>query len=558
MNDMTRFGWIISFWIIAFSTASNANEHVVLQLKWVNQFQFAGYYAALDKGYYSAAGLDVELRSNGYNGNFKSPINEVLSGNAQYGISNSGLVLDFLNGKPVIALAATLQHSAVSWLVLKRSGITGIHDMVNKRLMTVFPLSESTELLEPFVAEGIDIKKLNLIQTGFDLKPLINGEVDAYDAYVTNEPFILEQLGISYRLIDPRSYGIDFYGDVLFTSAQELEQNPKRVEAFRKASMQGWNYAMAHPDEIIDLIIRKYAPQKSIEHLRYEARKMTTLMQPEFIELGHMNPERWMRIADIMTQHKQIINENTLVPFIYNQRNYQSVLMRYSRIIVIVSLLALALAGITTWIYQTNRRLSKEIEARKIAEDKLRLLSETDGLTNLANRRSFKQSLDSEFQRFQKNQSPYCVIMIDIDWFKLINDTHGHSAGDQILVEFATRLHNNVGPNTATARVGGEEFALIINDTSLPEAHQTIKQLQYLICQPFLIDCNSNNIETIVVTASFGISTVLDSDLRADDAMRRADDALYKAKHNGRNQIAVYNDRSSYSIDEEVVHAELL
>ncbi|HNL07606.1 MAG TPA: acyl-CoA dehydrogenase family protein, partial [Chitinophagales bacterium] len=130
------------------------------------------------KGFYKEAGLDVILRPNGYNGSFVSPVDAVVSGDAQFGISNSGLVLDYLNGKPVVALAATLQHSAVSWLVLEKSGIRSIHDMVNKRLMTVFPLSESLELLEPFRAEGIDPKKLNLTQTIFDLQPLIDGKID--------------------------------------------------------------------------------------------------------------------------------------------------------------------------------------------------------------------------------------------------------------------------------------------------------------------------------------------------------------------------------------------
>lgn len=212
---MAGYRYIAFLLIICFSETVTASEKIVVQLKWVNQFQFAGYYAALEKGFYKEAGLDVILRPNGYNGSFVSPVDAVVSGDAQFGISNSGLVLDYLNGKPVVALAATLQHSAVSWLVLEKSGIRSIHDMVNKRLMTVFPLSESLELLEPFRAEGIDPKKLHLTQTIFDLQPLIDGKIDAYDAYVTNEPFLLEQKGIPYRIIDPRTYGIDFYGDVL-------------------------------------------------------------------------------------------------------------------------------------------------------------------------------------------------------------------------------------------------------------------------------------------------------------------------------------------------------
>ncbi|NCB58624.1 MAG: hypothetical protein EOM46_14290 [Gammaproteobacteria bacterium] len=316
--QMAGSRWIVFLFIFCFINPLAAAEHVVVQLKWVNQFQFAGYYAALEKGFYKAAGFDVELRPNGYDGAFVSPVDAVVSGKAQYGISNSGLVLDYLNGKPVVALAATLQHSAVSWLVLEKSEIRNIHDMANKRLMTVFPLSESLELLEPFRAEGIAPEKLNLIQTVFDLQPLIDGKVDAYDGYVTNEPFLLEQKGIAYRLIDPRTYGIDFYGDVLFTSQNELRDHPERVAAFRKASMDGWRYAMAHPEEIIDLILSKYAPQKTHEHLRFEAKTMWNLMQPDIIEIGHMNPRRWLHIAEVMVEHKRLIDDKVLNPFIYN------------------------------------------------------------------------------------------------------------------------------------------------------------------------------------------------------------------------------------------------
>ena len=127
--------------------------------------------------------------------------------------------------------------------------------------MTVFPLSESVELLAPFIEEGISLDQLQLQPTTFDLKALINGEVDAYDAYVTNEPFELEQKGIPYQLIDPRVYGIDFYGDVLFTSRNELQRHPERVRNFRSASLRGWRYAMEHVDETIRLIRTKFAPE---------------------------------------------------------------------------------------------------------------------------------------------------------------------------------------------------------------------------------------------------------------------------------------------------------
>ena len=544
---MAGYRYIAFLLIICFSETVTASEKIVVQLKWINQFQFAGYYAALEKGFYKEAGLDVILWPNGYNGSFVSPVDAVVSGDAQFGISNSGLVLDYLNGKPVVALAATLQHSAVSWLVLEKSGIRSIHDMVNKRLMTVFPLSESLELLEPFRAEGIDPKKLNLTQTIFDLQPLIDGKIDAYDAYVTNEPFLLEQKGIPYRIIDPRTYGIDFYGDVLFTSQAELQNNPERVEAFRKASMDGWRYAMAHPDEIIDLIVNKYAPQKNREHLRFEARAMWNLMQPDIIEMGHMNPGRWLRIAEIMTEHNRIIDDKILDSFIYTPDNYQQNLLRYLQIATITSVIALLLAGIASWIYRTNRRLVREIAARQSAEEQLRHLSETDGLTGLANRRAFDQQLNKEFQRYLRYRHPFCVVMVDIDWFKHINDTYGHPAGDHVLTEFAWRLRDHIRKTDVLARIGGEEFAILMPETSPLEAKKRTEALQKCINNaPFQLGNSADS--PLMMTASFGISCVADNDLVAEASLIRADTALYKAKNSGRNQVILFNGESNLTL----------
>lgn len=544
---MAAFRWITLLLLSSFITSSTAAEKVVVQLKWVNQFQFAGYYAALEKGFYKAAGLDVTLRPNGYNGSFVSPVDAVVSGEAQYGISNSGLILDYLNGKPVVALAATLQHSAVSWLVLEKSGIRNIHDMADKRLMTVFPLSESLELLEPFRAEGIDPKRLNLIQTIFDLQPLIDGQVDAYDGYVTNEPFLLEQKGIPYRLIDPRAYGIDFYGDVLFTSQAELQKNPDQVAAFYQASMAGWRYAMAHPEEIIDIIINKYAPQKSREHLRFEARTIRNLMQPDIIEIGHMNPGRWLRIAEVMTEHNRAIDNQVLNAFLYNREDYQPNLLRYLRIATIASVIALLLAGIATWIYRINRRLSREILAREAAEQQLRHLSETDALTGLANRRAFDQRLHKEFRSFLRNQHFFSIIMVDIDWFKRINDTYGHPVGDHVLTEFAWRLRDHIRKTDFLARIGGEEFAIILPETYPQEARKRSEQLQHVINDTPFLPPGADTIP-LVITASFGISCVAENDLAADAVLIRADIALYKAKNNGRNQVELYHGENKLAL----------
>ena len=510
-----------------------AADAVTLQLKWVHQFQFAGYYMALEKGFYRDAGLEVTLRPNGYAGSYVSPVDAVLSGDATYGISNSGLVREYAQGKPIVALAATLQHSAVSWLVLDRPDIRNLHDLVGKRLMTVFPLSESVELLAPFSSEGLALDKLNLVQTVFDLQPLIDGEVDAYDAYVTNEPYQLEQKGIPYQLIDPRTYGIDFYGDVLFTSRNELLFHPERVQAFRQASLQGWNYAMSHIPETIQLIRQRYAPEKTVDQLQFEANAMLRLMQSDLIDIGHMNRWRWQRIAEIQLDHAQASSLD-LSNFLYSDDQLHSLVADYLRIIGYVSLLAGALLLITAWYCRLNQRLRMEISARREAETRLRQMSETDALTGLHNLRYINEQLSSELARYQRYGHEFCVVMLDIDFFKSVNDNWGHPAGDRVLKQFAQRLQEKTRHTDTLARIGGEEFLVLLRNVSLEQALVVAEGVrQHIESSSFEL----GNQHYQPLTASIGVCSVTPETVDVSELFARADQALYQAKSQGRNRI---------------------
>ena len=522
---------LLMLWLLV--APASALDTVTLQLKWVHQFQFAGYYMALEKGFYRDAGLEVRLRPNGYQGQFVSPVNAVLSGEADYGISNSGLVRDFAQGKPIVALAAILQHSAVTWLVLDRPDIRNLHDLVGKRLMTVFPLSESIELLAPFLSEGIQLNQLDLVQTGFDLHTLMQGKVDAYDAYVTNEPFLLEQLGLRYQLIDPRTYGIDFYGDVLFTSRNELILHPERVQAFRSASLKGWNYAMNHIPETIALIRSRYAPEKSEAQLQFEANAMLRLMQTDLVDIGHMNSWRWQRIAEIQLE-PNTASVLDLSDFLYNQDRLQSLKASYLRIIGGVSLLAMALLLITGWYFSLNRRLRVEIHARREAEAKLRLMSETDPLTGLHNLRYINARLQDGLAEFHRGGAPFCVLMLDIDFFKTVNDQWGHPAGDRVLQQFAQRLREETRKSDTLARIGGEEFLIMLNDVDLQQATLIAEGLRaHIAASPF--DLGNRNSQRI--TASIGICQTCAAIRDVSQLFAHVDLALYQAKSQGRDRV---------------------
>ncbi len=166
--------------------------------------------------------------------------------------------------------------------------------------------------------------------------------------------------------------------------------------------------------------------------------------------------------------------------------------------------------------------------------DLLCTLSMHDGLTGLSNRRYFQIALKREVYRASRDGSSCVLLMLDIDHFKLVNDSHGHPAGDIALKTVATRLKQGLRPGDTLSRYGGEEFAVILPNCSLRHARQVAERLRKSVAQaPIAI----NKTSQLSVTISIGAATA--SPLSAPDPtllLQSADDNLYKAKSNGRNQ----------------------
>ena len=296
---------------------AHALETVTLQLKHTHQFQFAGYYAAIEKGYYRAAGLSVRVLE-GRDGN--EPERNVISGKAQYGVGSSSLLLARVAGKPVVVLGTIFQHSPYVLLTRRPVGGANIRELIGERVMIgslTDELTEADELIAFLKKEGVPLSSMLRIEHSFNPDDLVRGKVEAYSAYSTNEPRYLDKLGFAYDVYSPRAAGIDFYGDNLFTSEREIAVHPDRVRAFREASMKGWAYAMSHPEEIADLILAKYSRRHGRDHLLFEARQMMPLVQPVLVELGYTNPDRWRHIADIYAELGMMPKNSSFDGFLY-------------------------------------------------------------------------------------------------------------------------------------------------------------------------------------------------------------------------------------------------
>jgi diguanylate cyclase (GGDEF)-like protein/PAS domain S-box-containing protein len=280
------------------SSSEQAREKVILQLKWKHQFQFAGYYAAQQQGFYKKFGLDVEIREH----SGKPPIKVVIDGEAQYAVSSANVLIHRAKGYPVVALAAIYQHSPYALLVRADSGIQQVSDLSGRRVM-LGTGTQDAALHAMFKRGGLSEAAYIRLPSSFDANALLTRETDAFNAYVTDQAFLLNEAGVQPRYIKPQDYGIDFYGDVLITNEREISENPRRVEHFRQATLEGWAYALSHVEEIVDLILEKYNTQgMSRQHLLFEAESSKQLIKPLLVEIGYMNPERWAHIHAIFIE----------------------------------------------------------------------------------------------------------------------------------------------------------------------------------------------------------------------------------------------------------------
>ncbi len=276
---------------------SEENEKVSIQFKWFHQFQFAGYYAALEKGFYAEEGLNVELRERDASAD---DIDRVLNGESQFGVSDGGILRIRQQGKAVTVLAQIFQHSPLIYITLPDSGLRTPYDLIGRKVLTT-PGDASAAPLDAMIVKALgSLDKVDIIPHSYRNEDLLEGRVDAMLAYSSNEPFWFKERGINVNIIDPRDYGIDFYGDNLYTTEKEILNHPNRVEKVIRATLKGWKYALEHKDEIIDLILRKYNTlNHSREHLIFEARQIDLLINPRFVEIGQFEPSRYQKIAGI-------------------------------------------------------------------------------------------------------------------------------------------------------------------------------------------------------------------------------------------------------------------
>ena len=203
---------------------------------------------------------------------------------------------------------------------------------------------------------------------------------------------------------------------------------------------------------------------------------------------------------------------------------------RQTRLIILISAIALISLLIAITYFMTLR-LAKDL---KNAQGRLQAMALTDELTGLSNRRQVMARLEEEFQRAIRLGESICLISLDIDHFKKINDTYGHPFGDLVLKRVAERLQNSVRPYDIVGRVGGEEFLIVAPASSADEAVSLAGRIITAIRQETITEGTVR----ATVAASAGVAVISHDDRDIDSLLKRVDQALYQAKAEGRNRVA--------------------
>jgi len=225
--------------------------------------------------------------------------------------------------------------------------------------------------------------------------------------------------------------------------------------------------------------------------------------------------------ARYIEKHFQYLNADWYLKLLAARSWYN-----YPEVIILI-IAGLFISFLVLFVVQNNFQL-------KQTRAELAVLAKTDPLTGIFNRRHFSELVQIDIERTQRLKESSYVILVDIDHFKNVNDTYGHTVGDKVLVEIAKRFKETLRPYDLFARYGGEEFIIYMSNTDRDGAAITAERLRQKLCNE---PCEYKEVR-LNISASFGVAKIDDSGF--ENAIQHSDSALYQAKREGRNKVVFY------------------
>jgi ABC-type nitrate/sulfonate/bicarbonate transport system substrate-binding protein len=278
-----------------------------VQLGWIKNTEFAGLFVADQRGWFAQEGLDVNFISGGAG---IDPINIVRANPTYIGVvaSSGALITAVSRGAKLKAVAAYYQKHPNCFLMLDDSPIKTYRDFEGRRI-GVQP--EGEHYLQALAAvHGLSMNKIQVVRVGFDPTPLLTGQIDAYMAWIINQPYRLEKAGKRWRaLLLADNPGLTFYAMLPFATDQLIKEQPDVVEGFLRASLRGWQGVLENPDEAARITVEKYLPGGDLEAEKWllkHANPITVSDDTRKYGLGWMDLRIWETGRDTLLKYKQI------------------------------------------------------------------------------------------------------------------------------------------------------------------------------------------------------------------------------------------------------------
>ena len=296
---------------------SSQLKPITVQVNWNHQFQFAGFYAAIKQGYYQQAGLDVTI-------NAWQPgmdiVDEVLSGRADFATGYSSVIADYAKGKPLSLVMVSFQFSPM--ILLSHEPVYNLEQLSGKSVMH-FNNLQINGLIDK--ANILANKPLQEVSSSGNLNDFIDRKVDLYAAYKTNEPFRLFRKGVSYYTLDPKTFGVQSYGDLIFTTQETSRLLSGQVSAFKSATIRGWEYAITHQAEVVDYILANYSVVKDRDALLAEAEATTIYVKSGHKPIGQVEVGKLLASAEQAKESglisQQQLDKLDVKSFIFNPKS---------------------------------------------------------------------------------------------------------------------------------------------------------------------------------------------------------------------------------------------
>ena len=280
-------------------------DKVTVQLKWVHQAQFAGFYVAKAKGYYTAENLSVNFLEGGQG---IDDVQALISGQADFAVvAPEDIFIQRSKGTPIKAIAVIYQRSAVVYISMVGSGIVRPSDFSGRTIATTGVGGAVRDMALQFHALvnklGLNRSTIRLVPYDPNYEDFISGRVDVSAAYSTGGVVKLLQGGYRLNIIWPGDYGVHFYSDTIATSEQLIAEKTELVERFLRATLKGWRTAVGDPESAVNITLQNARVQdKELQMTMMEA--LLPLVYNGEDPIGWMNGERWQDMHRILLEQR--------------------------------------------------------------------------------------------------------------------------------------------------------------------------------------------------------------------------------------------------------------